>query len=128
HPTFFGAQGVEDILVMNIQKGSGVELVSDGIQVEVLKASEVSTSHIGEPIALSADTYKPRGLVYVTLYLNETCRPTMKHVPGVHVANSVTIIFNAIYAPKVDEKAVETSATLENVVLSDTDSPETRHA
>ncbi len=64
----------------------------------------------------------------MSLYLNETCPIGFEHEPPRLSAVAGTIVFDSIYAPMVDDQALETSARFSAVRFVDPSRPEERHA
>lgn len=115
-PTSFFAQAVEQVLKIRIQRGSDMEIRSDGLTVLVEDAAAVKRSYLGLPLPIGPNT-KPT--IDVTLYLNESCPAERDKTPVVLAAVSGTITFHAIYAPRVDKDEVRIEAELTQVRFED---------
>lgn len=115
-PSAFFAMATEQILRIRVQRGGDLELKSDGIAITVEDASLVKRKYLGETLSL-VSTSMPR--VDVSLFLNESCPPGRDETPVVLSAVSGSIVFDEIYAPQVNEKEVEISATLDKVRFED---------
>ena len=121
NPDFFGAEISGSALLLIVQHGSDLQIVSDGIFIDVANAANVATMSIGEPIAFSS---ADPAAVSLSLTLNATC-PAID-MPVVLRATSGTITFDAIYAPTIDSNAQQISAHLSNVRVVDSGFPTTR--
>ncbi|HEX5659414.1 MAG TPA: hypothetical protein VFX59_19600 [Polyangiales bacterium] len=122
-PTVFFAETVEQVLKIRIQRGSDIEVYSDGIGVLVDDAALVRRAYLGQAIEVAAPLDGPAERdvphVDVTLFLNESCPAERTRTPVTLSAVSGTIRFAAIYAPKVDKDDVRIAAELENVRFED---------
>ena len=110
-PTAFFAQSVEDLLNIRVQRGSDLEVRSDGLAVLVSDASRIKEDFLGVPV----DVTSKDPMVKVSVFLNESCPPGRDRTPVVLGAVSGTVRFDAIYAPEVDDDEVQIHAELENV-------------
>lgn len=121
-PTVFLAETAEQVLKIRIQRGSDIEVYSDGIGVLVEDAALVRREFLGQAIDI-ADPQLPDGgdgpRVDVTLFLNESCPAERTKTPVTLSAVGGTIRFAAIYAPKVDKDDVRIAADMENVRFED---------
>jgi hypothetical protein len=115
-PTAFFAQAVEQLLRIRVQRGSDLEVKSDGIAVLVEDAALVKREFLGEAIDVSS-TSGPR--IDVSVFLNETCPPGRDKTPVALKAVSGTIRFEQLYAPKADKDEVEIDAYLEDMRFED---------
>lgn len=124
-PTFFGADPVEDMLEIRIQRGSDLETFSDGLTVLVLDAKTVRADLIGVPIELTGEA---DALVQMNVFLNDTCPTGRGDAPVNYEAVNGSIVFQNIYAPELTEDDVETAARFDDVLFVDPDDPEVRNA
>jgi hypothetical protein len=115
NPTAFFAQDVEDLLRIRVQRGSDLEVRSDGLAVLVSDASRLKREFLGQAIDVAGDDPD----VNVSVFLNESCPPGRDRTPVALGAVSGTIRFDAIYAPRVDDDEVQIRAVLENVRFED---------
>lgn len=115
-PTAFFAQATEQLLRIRVQRGSDLEVRSDGLAVLVEDASIVKREYLGAKLSVAPDS-EPR--IDMSVFLNESCAPGRDQTPVVLPAVSGTIRFDKIYAPEVDKREVEITATLENVRFED---------
>lgn len=120
-PRFFAAEPVADFLSIRVQNGSEPIDRADGVMVEVVSASMVQESMLGQPIPLSLD---PQAPVRMSFYLLHTCPSTRTMAGPVVSAVSGTITFTAIYAQDIstDERLIE--ATFDSVHFADADDPD----
>jgi hypothetical protein len=119
-PNVFFAETAEQVLKIRIQRGSDIEVYSDGLGVLVEDAALVRRDYLGQPIEIGVgaeDRDVPH--VDVTLFLNESCPAERTRTPVTLSAVSGTIRFAAIYAPKVDKDDVRIAADMENVRFED---------
>jgi hypothetical protein len=125
-PTFFGGEvlDVGDQFAIQVQRGGNLEGTSDGLRILVAGAADVSNGMLGLPFDLAAADPAVR----MSLYLNETCPIGFEHEPTRLSAVGGTIVFDSIYAPMVDDQALETSARFSAVRFVDPSRPEERHA
>jgi hypothetical protein len=114
-PTFFGAEPVDALLEIRVQRGSGAINVVDGIYVLVRDASELQAHHLGEELLVDND----EGPVGVTLFLNSSCPPSRSRSPVTLPAVSGRVRFDSIYAPLGDDSDVQISAELLDVQFVD---------
>jgi hypothetical protein len=121
NPTAFFAQAVEDLLRIRVQRGSDLEVRSDGIAILVEDASLIKEAYLGQSLDVASDS-EPR--VDVSVFLNESCPPGRDRTPVALSAVSGTIRFRDIYAPEVDDEDVRIRARLENVRFEDPRNPE----
>ncbi len=121
NPTAFFAQATEDLLRIRVQRGSDLEVRSDGIGILVEDATLIQREYLGQSLEVGPDT-DPR--VDVSVFLNESCPPGRERTPVVLSAVSGTIRFRDIYAPEVDDEDVRIRAELENVRFEDPRNPD----
>jgi hypothetical protein len=119
-PTAFFAQAVEDVLSIRVQRGSDLEVRSDGLAVLVEDAALVNSDYLDRPIEVGPDA-EPQ--IDLTLYLNSTCPPGRDRTPVVLGAVRGTIRFDDIYSPDVDDDEVRIHAELDNVRFEDSRIP-----
>ncbi len=119
-PTAFFAQAVEQLLRIRVQRGSDLEVKSDGIAVLVTDATLVKREFLGQSIDVSSPS-GPR--VDVSVFLNETCPPGRDRTPVALSAVSGTVRFEQLYAPKVNKEEVEIDAYLEDMRFEDPRNP-----
>lgn len=124
-PTFFGADPVEELLEIRIQRGSDHEAHSDGLGILVSDAERVRATLIGVPIELTGNA---EALVQMNVYLNETCPVDRTTGPVSYEAVSGFLIFENIYAPTLTEDDVEVAARFSDVLFVDPRSPGRRNA
>ncbi|HEY6879819.1 MAG TPA: hypothetical protein VI299_17445 [Polyangiales bacterium] len=117
-PTVFFAEAAEQVLKIRIQRGSDIEVYSDGIGVLVEDAAEVRRGYLGVDIPVGSDDGDAPH-VEVTLFLNESCPAERDKTPVTLSAVSGTIRFTDIYAPKVDKHHVRIAAELREVRFED---------
>lgn len=120
-PTAFMAESVEQVLKIRVQRGSDIEVRSDGLAVLVEDASRVKRELLGTDVAVGGarplrDTM-PR--VDLSLYLNESCPAERDRTPVVLGAVSGTIRFRSIYAPRVNDDEVRIAAEFRGVRFED---------
>jgi hypothetical protein len=115
NPTAFFGQTVEELLRIRVQRGSDLEVRSDGVAVLVEDANEVKKHYLNKDI----DVSKAEPKVDLTLYLNASCPPGRDKTPVVLPAVSGTIRFESIYAPQVDKDQVEINAQVTDVRFED---------
>jgi hypothetical protein len=115
-PTAFFAQTTENLLRIRVQRGSDLEVRSDGIAVLVEDANKVKRDYLNQDLAVAPGN-DPR--VDVSVFLNESCPPGRSETPFVLSAVSGTIVFDHIYAPEVSKDDVEIRAELTNVRFED---------
>lgn len=120
-PRFFAAEPVDDFLTIRVQNNSEPIDLADGVLVEVVSASMVQESMLGQPIPLSID---PQAPVRMSFYLLRRCPSTRTSAGPVVSAVSGTITFTAIYAQNVstDDRLIE--ATFDSVHFADPDDPD----
>jgi hypothetical protein len=116
HPTVFFAESAEELLKIRIQRGSDVEVRSDGMSLLVEDAALVKRMYIGQSIEVALED-EPR--IDVSLYLNETCPAERDRTPVALAAVSGSVRFTAIYAPEVNKDQVRIAAELTNVRFED---------
>jgi len=114
-PSFFGAEPVDELLEIRVQRGSGAVNVVDGIYVLVRDAADLQENHLGEELTVDNEN----GPVGVTLYLNHTCPPARTRSPVTLPAVSGRVRFDSIYAPRGDDPEVEIAAELIDVRFAD---------
>lgn len=124
-PTFFGADAVEEMLEIRIQRGSDLETFSDGLTILVTDAGRVRADLLGVPIELTGEA---DALVQMNVYLNGTCKPERSELPVNYEAVNGSIVFENIYAPELTEDDVETEANFDDVLFVDPANPEERNA
>ena len=115
-PSSFFAQAVENLLKIRIQRGSDMEVRSDGLAVLVEDATTVKRSYLGVPLSVGPETTPT---IDVSLYLNESCPAERDKTPVVLSAVRGTVTFHAIYAPRVDKDEVRIAAELTQVRFED---------
>lgn len=115
-PSSFFAQAVEQLLKIRLQRGSDMEIRSDGLAVLVEDATTVKRAYLGLPLPVGPQ-FKPT--IDVSLYLNESCPAERDKTPVALSAVSGTITFHAIYAPRVDKDEVRIAAELTQVRFED---------
>ncbi len=118
-PSAFFGQAVEQLLRIRLQRGSDLEVRSDGLAVLVSDANEVKRELLDQDIDVAEDP--PR--VLVSLYLNESCPPDRDKTPVVLPAVSGAIRFEAIYAPQVKANEVQIAAELRDLRFEDPRNP-----
>ena len=111
-PTFFGADTFQNALQIQVQIGSDLQGVSDGIWIYVADAAAVRSA-LGTPIPLTTEN---GALVKATLYLNKTCPAEFWDLPVVLEARAGTITFDEIYVPSDPAAGTWVSATLRDVL------------
>ncbi len=125
-PNYFSAEPWENTLQIRIQRGGDFEYLSDGLQVFVADAAGIS-ERLGEaiPVAATSDAE-----VRMNFHLGETCRVSRFGVgyPVNLVSSAGEIIFDAIYAPEIDEDQVRIQASFRDVRFEDPSLPEERFA
>ena len=132
-PNFFAADPTLDFLDIRLQRGSGFEDVSDGVDISVRSASEV-TANLGVAIALEDPLVLPRTppadrpLVAMSVYLNRTCPIDRRAIPVAYEAVSGDITFTAIYAPELPSTGLEISGSFSDVRFEDPSDPNNRNA
>ncbi len=114
--TAFFAQSAEQVLRISVQRGSDLEVRSDGLAVLVEDAAYVKRNLLGQDIQVPGDG---AGRIDMTLYLNESCPPDRDKTPVVLEAVSGTIRFLAIYAPEVSKHDVHIQAAFTDVRFED---------
>lgn len=124
-PNFFGGEVIDRSLAIRVQRGSDLQVFSDGLFILVQDSAEVRRERLGAAIDVSDGR---RALVQMTLYLNETCKPGRREAPVAMVGVEGTAVFEHIYAPQLDDQDVLTRVLLENVRFIDRERPEERHA
>jgi hypothetical protein len=115
-PSAFFAQSIEELLRIRVQRGSDLEVRSDGLAVLVEDAALVKRSWLDRDIDVAAEG-APR--IDLSLFLNESCPPGRDHTPVVLSAVSGTIQFADIYAPEVDDDDVRIQAEFKNLRFED---------
>jgi hypothetical protein len=125
-PSFFGAEllDVHDQLTIQMQRGGNLEGMSDGIYLLVRGTTAVQTGMLGRPLDLAAEDPDVR----MSFYLNETCPVDYEHEPTRLEAVSGVVVFDAIYAPEVDDRELEIGGRFSTVSFADPLRPEERHA
>lgn len=126
-PTFFGAQAFEDILNIQMQRGSDFQDRSDGVLFQVRDATMVRETLLDEPLPIED---RADALVQMSVYLNDSCPTdfTGNDRPVMLPAIEGTITFSAIFAPEADGDAREIEAVFEGAVLEDPATPDERRA
>jgi hypothetical protein len=112
-PTSFFAEAIQQLLSIRVQRGSDLEVVSDGLDVLVHDANQVERKWLGKTLDIT------KAGVDMTFYLNESCPAGRDKTPIALQAVSGTIRFDDIYAPQVDSSAVEIKAELNDVRFED---------
>lgn len=120
-PDFFVAQALDDAVELRVQRGSDWEIYSDGMIIFVHDVARVRNEQLGLALPIGPDETTGEAQVEITFFLNETCRLELRREDSLVALQGVggTITFNDIYAPQVDEDAVETRATLTGAVFAD---------
>jgi hypothetical protein len=118
-PTAFFGQAIEQLLRIRIQRGSDLEVRSDGLVVLVEDANLVKREYLNKDIDLAGEV--PR--IDLTMYLNDSCPPGRDRTPVVLPAVSGTIRFESIFAPQIDGNQVEITAQLSKVHFQDPRTP-----
>ncbi|MGB0678685.1 MAG: hypothetical protein ACPGUV_03380 [Polyangiales bacterium] len=119
-PSFFAAEAFEETLNIRVQRGSAFPVVSDGLAIFVRDAEAVQQGQLGQALAVSdAPELIEGAAVRVTLYLNALCPRERDTNPVVLKAVSGTAIFSAIYAPDVDDDAIDIAAELQDLRFVD---------
>jgi len=116
HPTVFFAESAEELLKIRIQRGSDVEVRSDGLSVLVEDAALVKRMFLDQSVQVAVDD-EPR--IDLSIYLNETCPAERDRTPVALAAVSGSVRFTAIYAPEVSKSQVRIAAELTNVRFED---------
>lgn len=116
NPTAFFAQTAEKLLRITVQRGSDIEVRSDGLAVLVEDASRVKREFLDQELEVGP-AGDPR--IDLTFYLNASCPAERDKTPLVLGAVSGTIRFLHIYAPRVNDDEVRVQATFENVRFAD---------
>lgn len=116
NPTAFFAQAAEQVLRLRIQRGSDVEVRSDGVAVLVEDATLVKREWLDKDVAVGPGS-EPR--IDLTLYLNQSCPAERDKTPVVLSSVSGTIRFSEIYAPQVDPDEVRIEARFSDVRFED---------
>lgn len=124
-PNFFSAMAFEDSLEIRVQRGSDLEGLSDGLNIFVRDASAIRRERLGSALTVGSNTEAD---VRVSFFLNRTCRVGRNDRPFNLEARAGEFVFERIYAPEVDEDAVEVSARFDALVFEDRDEPERRNA
>lgn len=115
NPTAFFAQAAEQVLRITVQRGSDIEVRSDGLAVLVRDAAQVKRElGVDLPVGPGGDPQ-----IDLTLYLNASCPAERDAVPVVLGAVSGTIRFSHIYAPRVDDDEVRIQARFEDARFED---------
>jgi hypothetical protein len=120
-PSAFFAQTVEDLLRIRVQRGSDLEVRSDGLAILVEDASVLKREHLGQALDVSPDA-EPH--VDMSVYLNESCPPGRDRTPVALGAVSGEIRFYEIYAPEVDDEDVRIRAEFKAVRFEDPRNPD----
>jgi hypothetical protein len=118
-PSAFFGQAIEQLLRIRVQRGSDLEINSDGLAVLVADATKLKREFLKADIDIAGN--EPR--VDLSFYLNESCPPGRDKTPVVLPAVSGTIRFDAIYAPQVNEDQVQITATMTDVRFEDPRNP-----
>jgi len=114
-PTAFFGQAIEQLLRIRVQRGSDLEVRSDGLAVLVADATQLKREYLNQDINVAAS--EPR--VDLSLYLNESCPPGRDETPVVLPAVGGTIRFESIYAPQVDKDEVQIKAIITDMHFTD---------
>jgi hypothetical protein len=118
-PTAFFGQAIEQMLRIRVQRGSDLEVRSDGLVVLVEDANLIKREYLNKDIDLAAGV--PR--IDVSIYLNDSCPPGRDNTPVVLPAVSGTIRFESIFAPQLDDNAVQIIAQLDKIHFQDPRTP-----
>ncbi len=124
-PSFFSGELTGEQMNIRVQRGSDLEGFADGLMIHVRDVNDVFRNRIGLPIEV---TNEYRGLIRMSLYLNETCKTgfpdEFRSTPLILEGVGGTITFRAIYAPDIEPGATLTEAILEGVEFRDAEHPE----
>jgi len=121
NPTVFFAESAEQLLRIRVQRGSDVEVRSDGLAVLVEDSALVKKMHLDQDLNVAPGS-TPR--VDVSVYLNDTCPAERNRTPVTLPAVSGSIRFTAIYAARANKDQVRIAAELTNVRFEDPRTPE----
>jgi hypothetical protein len=116
HPTVFFAESAEELLKIRIQRGSDVEVRSDGLSVLVEDAALIKRMYLDQDVQVAIED-EPR--IDLSIYLNETCPAERDRTPVTLAAVSGSVRFTAIYAPEISKDQVRIAAELTNVRFED---------
>lgn len=116
NPSSFFAQAPEQLLQIRIQRGSDLDIRSDGLAVLVQDAALVKRTALGQWLLVGGDE---QPVVDLTLYLNESCPAERDKTPVTLSAVAGMIRFDAIYAPKVNKDSVRITAEFQQVRFED---------
>jgi hypothetical protein len=116
NPTAFYAQTAEKLLRISVQRGSDIEVRSDGVAVLVEDASLIKREWLGKELPVGP-LGEPR--IDMTLYLNASCPAERDMTPLVLGAVRGSIRFEQIYAPRVDKEEVRIQARFSGVRFED---------
>ncbi len=119
-PTVFFGEAVQQLLQIRVQRGSDLEVRSDGLAVLVADATTLKREHLNQDLEVGGSD----SLVKISLYLNESCPPGRDKTPVVLPAASGMIRFESIYAPQVNRDQVQISATMSDLHFADPRNPE----
>lgn len=119
-PSVFFGEAIEQLLKIRVQRGSDLEVKSDGLAVLVTNANLVKRDFLDKDINVAGT--EPQ--VDVSLYLNESCPPGRNKTPVVLPASSGVIRFESIYAPQENNDEVQITATLSDMHFEDPRNPE----
>ncbi len=119
-PSAFFGQAVEQLLRIRLQRGSDLEVRSDGLAVLVSDATQVKREFLNRDIDVAEEPER----VLLSLYLNESCPTGRDKSPVVLPAVSGSIRFEAIYAPQVKENEVQIAAELRDIRFQDPRNPQ----
>ncbi|MCB9667296.1 MAG: hypothetical protein H6715_04140 [Myxococcales bacterium] len=122
-PTYYAAEDSEERLDIIIQHGSDLQIQSDGVFLMVTDTSDIRLHRLGAPLPIAYGYEAP---VQLVLYLNESCDIGRGTNPVSLNAVSGTVVFDAIYAPLVnDNESID--AQLHDVKLEDPKKPTERY-
>jgi hypothetical protein len=122
-PDFFTAEETTRGLLIRLQRGSDLQVRSDGVWISVNDVDELYRSSRGAAIPLSTAADTP---VTLSLHLNGTCAGDWTDVPVVLQAESGTVVFDEIYAPRVNDESQRIVGRFDNVVVRDPGDPSRR--
>lgn len=118
--SYFSAEDREERLDIVVQRGSAVQIRSDGMFIIVTDTNEVFKHWLNQPIAVDDEA---DSLVQMVFYLNESCDLKWGDTPVALSGVAGTITFEGIYAPEQNDNE-EISATLSDVAFEGASSRE----
>ncbi len=121
-PTYFSAEASGNSTQIRIQRTSGDPNVTDGVFIQVIDATRVARELLNVPIPVGPSV-GPGGVVAMTFHYNQSCFSDYSmsvQKPSQYVgAESGTLTFSQIYAPRVDANQLVVRGTFENVEFRD---------